>query len=77
MAKLKSLSAGLHRQELIDAARRTHCYRSEIMAKTSPSFAACVAVVPCYVTIPTVVNYHLLSLASMAVCLLFIMCVNV
>jgi hypothetical protein len=56
LAKLKSLSAAMHREELTDAARRTYCYRSEVTAKTNPTFAACVSVMPCYVTIPAIVR---------------------
>ena len=56
LAKLKSLSATLHKQELIEAARRTYCYRSEVINKTGPTFAACVSDMPCYVTIPAIVR---------------------
>jgi len=56
MAKLKSLSASMYRTELIEAARRTFCYRSEAILKSTATFAECVTSVPCYVTVPNIVS---------------------
>ena len=55
LAKLKSLSS-IHRAELIEAAKRTFCYRSAVISTTAATFAECVASIPCYITIPTIVS---------------------
>jgi hypothetical protein len=57
LAKMKSMSSLMHRQELIEAARKTFCYRSEVIAKTKTTFATCVASIPCYITVPGIVSY--------------------
>ena len=57
LAKLKSVSSSMHRAELIEAARRTFCYRSTVISTTAATFAECVESIPCYVTIPTIVSF--------------------
>ena len=57
LAKLKSMSATMYRKELIEAARNTFCYRSELILKTGATFAECVVNVPCYITIPAIVSW--------------------
>jgi hypothetical protein len=53
---MKSMSAFMHRQKLMEAARRTFYCRSEVVAKTKATFATCVATTPCHVTLPTIAS---------------------
>jgi hypothetical protein len=65
LAKLKSLSVTMYRQDLKAAARTTFCYRRMLIDLEKPTFGACVVNVPCYATLPDIVS----ALLSVACCI--------
>jgi hypothetical protein len=56
LAKLKSLSSKIYKEELIIAAKRTYCYRQAVVNVKKPSFAACVNEISCYATLPQIIS---------------------
>jgi hypothetical protein len=56
LAKLRSLSSKFYREDIVNAAKRTFCYRQVLLQQKKPSFAECVAGIPCYATLPQIVR---------------------
>jgi hypothetical protein len=71
MAKLQSLSAAHYRQELVDAAKRTFCFRQTAIQMRKPSFASCVAEMSCYASVPQIVSLLVCPLSTGFFCYKF------
>ena len=71
LAKLKTLSATLYQQELLDAGRRMFCFRSQEITRIQPPFKVCAASMPCFLTLPHFVSicddsnvYYMMNVTS-------------
>ena len=56
LAKLKSLSSRIYKDELLTAAQNTFCHRRFVIDMKKPTFASCVSQSPCYATLPQIVS---------------------
>lgn len=56
LAKLKSLSSRIYKDELLTAAKNTFCHRRFVIDMKKPTFASCVSQSPCYATLPQIVS---------------------
>jgi len=56
LAKLKSLSSRIYKDELLTAAKNSFCHRRFVIDMKKPTFASCVSQSPCYATLPQIVS---------------------